>query len=145
MYTATPTEIKNEKEHFMVVCLIVRSDEGRYKILLDDLKSSVNRGRDEYPSTLTDAFDLLVRESGEYDTVRRCAPRFTRGRNGRGGRGRDSSGESTIPTLILGTIATIVTRSYQVPMANHTIMCRVMVVVLKDIIGVSVPMFPGAG
>ena len=89
VHVATQDERKEEKEHFMAICFIVRSDEGRYKKLLDDLKSSANRGRDEYPTTLTNAFDLLVRESGEYDTVRRN-PRFNRGRYNRGGRGRDS-------------------------------------------------------
>ena len=64
----------------MAVCYILRSDTDRYGKLLDDLKSSANRGRDEYPVTLTDAFDLLVRESGELDTVQSYR-RF----NGRGG------------------------------------------------------------
>ena len=62
---ATADEIRDEKERFLAMCFILRSDEGRYKNLLNDLKSSANRGRDEYPTTLTDAFDLLVRESGE--------------------------------------------------------------------------------
>ena len=39
------------------------------------------------PDSLTEAFDLLVRESGEYDTVRPVSNRY-RGRGGRGGRGR---------------------------------------------------------
>ena len=86
---ATDEEIKDEKDHFLAITYVVRSDEGRYKTLLDDLKSSANRGRDEYPKSLTDAFDLLVRTSGEYDTVRRYS-RNTRGRGNRGGRGRDS-------------------------------------------------------
>jgi len=66
---ATADEVKDEKEYFLAMCFILRSDKGRYKKLLEDLKSSANRGRDEYPKTLTDAFDLLVRESGEYDTT----------------------------------------------------------------------------
>ena len=86
---ATPTEIKAEKEKFMAVCFMLRSDDARYKTLLDGLKRSANLGRDEYPETLTEAFDLLVRESGEYDTVRPLTNRF-RGRGGRGGRGRQS-------------------------------------------------------
>ena len=59
--------------------------------LLDDLRSLANRGRDDYPITLSDAFNLLVRESGEYDSVRKPNPRF-RGGGGRfgGGRGRQS-------------------------------------------------------
>lgn len=86
---ASAAEIRAEKEKFMAVCFLLRSDETRYKTLLDDLKRSSNLGRDEYPATLTEAFDLLVRESGEYDTVRPLNSRF-RGRGGRGTRGRNS-------------------------------------------------------
>ena len=50
------------------------------------MKRSANLGRDEYPKTLMEVFNLLVRESGEYDTVRQPNNRF-RGRGGRGGRG----------------------------------------------------------
>ena len=60
----------------------MRSDADRYGKFLEDLKSSANRGRDKYPVTLTDAFDLLVRESGEFDTTQPY-----RRYNGRGGRG----------------------------------------------------------
>ena len=69
IHAASNDEIKDERDHFMAVCFIIRSDEGRYKKLLDDLKCSANRGRDEYPVALNDTFDLLVRESGEYDTI----------------------------------------------------------------------------
>jgi hypothetical protein len=90
---ATKEELNEEKQKFMATCFILRSDETRYKKLLDDLKSSANRGRDEYPTTLTNAFDLLVRESGEYNTMRGSSSRFRprRRRGGpRGGRGRNS-------------------------------------------------------
>ena len=70
-YFALIVEERNTaKDKLMAVCFILRSNEGRYKKLLEDLKSSANRGRDEYPETFTSAFDLLVRESGEYDTAR---------------------------------------------------------------------------
>ena len=89
---ANNAEINAEKEKFMAVCFILRSDESRYKSLLDGLKRSANLGRDEYPATLTEAFDLLVRESGEYDSVRQSGNRYRGGggRGGRGGRGRQS-------------------------------------------------------
>ena len=68
---------------------ILRSDKSRYKTLLDGLKRSTNLGKDEYPTTLTEAFNLLVRESGEYDSVH---PRNNRyhARGGRGGKGCQS-------------------------------------------------------
>ena len=50
-----------------VIFFILRADENRYKDLLKDLKSSACRGRDEYPTTVTSTFDLLVRESGILD------------------------------------------------------------------------------
>ena len=84
---ATKAEIHAEKEKFMAVCYVLRSDTDRYGKLLDDLKSSANRGRDEYPISLTDAFDLLVRESGEFDTTQPYRRHNSRG--GRGGRGRN--------------------------------------------------------
>ena len=84
---ASKGSINEEKEKFMAICYILRSDADRYSKLLEDLRSSANRGRDEYPVTLSDAFDLLVRESGEYDTVQ--SYRRFNGRGGRGGRGRN--------------------------------------------------------
>ena len=72
----------------MVVSLISRSDENRFKELNDDLQRSANRGRGEYPVTLMNVFNLLARDSGEYDTVRVYNLRFRRPRGGRGGRCR---------------------------------------------------------
>lgn len=83
LHTASAREINHEKEHFVAVCFTERSNKERYKKLLDNLKSSCNRGRDEYPQTLIDALDLLVRESEEYDTARRYNPiLFCGGREG---------------------------------------------------------------
>ena len=73
----------------MATCFVLRSDPDRCKVLLQDLKRLENLGRDEYPKTLTKAFDLLVRESGECDTVRLPSNRH-RVRRGRGGRGHQS-------------------------------------------------------
>ena len=84
---ASSTQLSTEKEKCMAICFILKSDKERYKDLLQDSKRSVNLGRDEYLETLTEAFDLLVRESDEYDTVRPTSNRY-RGRGGRGGRGR---------------------------------------------------------
>ena len=53
----------------MAVSFVLCSDNFRYKKLNEELKSVANRGRDEYPVTLTVAFNLLVRELGEYDSV----------------------------------------------------------------------------
>lgn len=91
IHEAIEAEIDIECEKFMGMCFILRSHKGTYKKLLDDLKRSSNLGRDKYPETLTEAFNLLVIESGEYDSVRQTSNhRYGRGRSGRGGRGRSS-------------------------------------------------------
>ena len=56
-------QIRKEKEKYMAICFILRSDQCRNKGLLEDLKRSAKLGRDELPETLTEAFDLLARES----------------------------------------------------------------------------------
>ena len=84
---ATALQSREEKEKGMVICFILRSDPERHKVLLQDLKRSANLGCDEHPKTLTEAFDLLVRESGECDATRTVSNRYCH-RGGRGGRGR---------------------------------------------------------
>ena len=58
---ATTEEIKDEKEIFKAICFLVRADETRYRSLIYDLKQSVIGGRDDYPTTVAGAYDLLVR------------------------------------------------------------------------------------
>eukprot|EP00555_Chaetoceros_dichaeta_P015393 CAMPEP_0198275326 /NCGR_PEP_ID=MMETSP1447-20131203/64102_1 /TAXON_ID=420782 /ORGANISM="Chaetoceros dichaeta, Strain CCMP1751" /LENGTH=154 /DNA_ID=CAMNT_0043970089 /DNA_START=87 /DNA_END=552 /DNA_ORIENTATION=+ len=61
--TATKKKKMTEKiDSFFILRCDGISERLRYKKLLEDLRSSANRGRDEYPTTLTGAFDLLVRE-----------------------------------------------------------------------------------
>ena len=66
----TNDKINEERGYFVATCFILRTNESTYKKRLYDLKSSSNRGCDNYPCTLTDTFDLLTREPGRYDTVR---------------------------------------------------------------------------
>ena len=63
----TENELAEEKEKIKAIFFILRADEKRYKDLLKDLKSSEYRGGDEYPTTTTTTFDLLVRKSGTLD------------------------------------------------------------------------------
>jgi len=65
---ANTKEVTEELEHFKAMCFILRADDSHYKKLLDDLKNSAYRGRDEYPKTLIAAYDFLVRESGAFDS-----------------------------------------------------------------------------
>ena len=64
-----------------------------YKKLLDNLKSSANRDRDEYPWMSIDTFNLFVRECGQYDTVKPHNPRA----NNRGGDGHKGRERSNFP------------------------------------------------
>ena len=66
--SASGKEIKDKAERFKAICFIIKSDESRFKKLYDNLNISAYRGRDEYPTTLTASYDLLVRESEVYDT-----------------------------------------------------------------------------
>lgn len=87
---ATNDKIDNKQEKFWAMCFILRSTHKRYMILLDDRKRSSSLGRDKYQQSLTEVFNSLVRDSGEYDGVRRpYNPSFERGHGGRGRRGRD--------------------------------------------------------
>ena len=63
--SASGKEIKDEVERFKIICFII---ENRFKKLHDDLKISAYKGRDDYPTTSTDVYVHLVRESGIYDT-----------------------------------------------------------------------------
>ena len=53
----------------MTIYFILRSNDNIIKKIKDDLKISTNRGRDEYPETLTNAFSLLVKESEDFNVV----------------------------------------------------------------------------
>ena len=56
-------EIKKEKDKFRAICFLLRADENRYAELLDDLKKGVCKGCDKYPTTVSDAYKLLIRTS----------------------------------------------------------------------------------
>ena len=65
--SATDKELEVEREKFKAVSFILRANENRCKSLFKDFKSLVYRGRGEYPITITSTFDLLVRESGNFE------------------------------------------------------------------------------
>jgi len=48
---ANTKEVTEEHKYFKAMCFILRADDLRYKNILDDLKRSAYRGRDEYPKT----------------------------------------------------------------------------------------------
>ena len=82
---ATVEEIKKEKQKFKSMCFLQRADMNRYGELIEDLKKSGHRGRDEYPETIAGAYELLVRtskQSGHVIGRSRRNQRFNQRRNG---------------------------------------------------------------
>jgi len=60
---ATPDEVAKARESFLAICFLQRADENRYGELQDELKKRIIKGRDEYPQTVADAYDLLLKTS----------------------------------------------------------------------------------
>ena len=60
---ATSEKKANEKDKFLAMCFFMRADERRYGELHEDLKKIVFLGQDEYPETLSDAYQRLLRTS----------------------------------------------------------------------------------
>jgi len=57
---ATDKEIATEKERFNAMCFLLCADETRYGELLEELKKEVYKGKDEYPKTIVDSYELLI-------------------------------------------------------------------------------------
>ena len=56
-----------EKEKFLAMMFLSRSDQKRYGHLLVSLQKEMNLGIDQHPVTLALSFDLLIRESGVFE------------------------------------------------------------------------------
>ena len=62
----------------------MRSNKSRYGELIEDMKKGVFRERDEYPTTVIAAYELLIRTSKQIGFIQRRIPRqASRFRNGR--------------------------------------------------------------
>ena len=74
-----------QKEKFLAMCFFMHADERRYGELHEELKKGVFRGRDEYPVTVSDAYEFLIRTSrqiGYQRNHRMGGNRFRGGRTG---------------------------------------------------------------
>ena len=60
MASCTTVDIDAEKERFKAMCFILWEDETRYGDLLEKLKKGVYRGRNKYPNTMYDPYELLL-------------------------------------------------------------------------------------
>ena len=63
MVSCTPMEINTEKERLKAMYFILRAYEIRYGDLLEELRKGLYRDWDEYPTTVPDAYELLLRTS----------------------------------------------------------------------------------
>ena len=59
----TTTEINAEKYIFKAMCFILRADKSRHRDMLEELRKGVYTVRGEYPTTVPDAYELLMRTS----------------------------------------------------------------------------------
>ena len=86
-------EIDKDEQKYFAVHLIQCADPVRYNELWKSLVDAANKGRDEYPKTRAAALDLLLKTSGETDSLATAHPggqgnsRNSRRGNGRFGRG----------------------------------------------------------
>ena len=55
------------RDKFLAVCFWKRSYLKRYCRLLEQLQESAYLGRDEYPQTMVDVYDTLIRFSGQFN------------------------------------------------------------------------------
>ena len=49
----------SERENYLVICFIVGADKARYWKYLEDLENDFLKGRNDYPTTLNDAYIVL--------------------------------------------------------------------------------------
>jgi hypothetical protein len=66
---STELERSTEKGKFLAALMILRADMKRFKTLQEELETSMNMSRDEYPTSLVSAFRLLVREEPANNNV----------------------------------------------------------------------------
>ena len=148
--TASPDEIKKENERFRAICFIQRADETRYSELLEDLRKGVFRGRDEYPETVSEAYELLIRTSTQFWYVNRSRNTNTRSRSSRnftftqnGGHNNNGSGNDsaqitagkngeTFPDILCYACRIKGHYADQCPSADGTILAQVGVILTQQ-------------
>ena len=54
-------------DEFLAACFLVSSNNNRYGKLKESLKERENLGEDEYPKTISDTFEFLMKTSGELE------------------------------------------------------------------------------
>jgi hypothetical protein len=87
------------RDHYVAALFIRNADGARYGALRDALSNSFALGRDEYPTSLVDAYAMLLTQKGLTTQAFDRSPKNAGRGNGRGGncdgRGYQGSGRST--------------------------------------------------
>lgn len=76
--TSGASKEEKEKNRFKAIIMILRADPGRYASLQESLFKGVYKGRDEFPETPTEAYDLLQRISSDISLYTTGTTRFGR-------------------------------------------------------------------
>ena len=84
--SCTPMEINTEKERFKALCFILRAEEIRYGDLLEEPSKGVYIGRNEYTTTVSGSYELLLWTSQKIG--------YNQIRTGQSGHRAQSSGKS---------------------------------------------------
>jgi hypothetical protein len=86
---AQATKTTKNKAHAMA--FLKRADKGRYRQLSTELENQYTRGTDQYPITVTEAYNLLVNYLKPADVPRDRNATRNRDHGGRGGGGRSAT------------------------------------------------------
>jgi hypothetical protein len=62
-------EVRREEEKFSAIHVLQTSDPVRYNDLNEELKNASYVGRDDYPTTISSAYELMIRRSGRYQAI----------------------------------------------------------------------------
>jgi len=78
--------IESAIDEFLAACFLASSNNNRFGKLKESLKERENLGSDEYPKTISDTFELIMKTSGELESRKgNSTPRFGNNLHGHGG------------------------------------------------------------
>ena len=68
---ATPEEVNTEEERSKAILLLKNADDHRYQALSKKLKENTFLDRDEYPVTISDMYELMVKTSANQQSIKK--------------------------------------------------------------------------
>ena len=70
-YNPTDTEIYNYRYKLNSILFLLLSYEGKHKKIIQYLKEDAKKGRENFPTSISGMYDLMVRTSGQFDISKR--------------------------------------------------------------------------